>query len=1576
MSGSSGDSARPATEPTAGEDAPPVIRRDTEPGGDGGHDGARRRGHAPQCVWPQIDALPVGVVVCDSAGVIHEANAAACALVGVSGCEVIGSCCFDHPEWVERLLTSDGKPLDLRRLPPLDTLGDDRPFSTVVGIRQRDGQTVSRVVAHVRCVQDDQAPQTRLVITLTDVTPHEEDAHDTRTVTVRKDEGPQPDRLGAFLAAAYRCELHAPWHDEYLGSGIERLTGYPAERLVRGEVTWKEIIHPDDWRRVQAESVEAIAADVDEYEHEYRIRTREGETRRVWDLVRVVRTVDGAPVYLEGLLVDVTDRHKAEEALAEKERMLSTLLGNLPGMAFRCANDRDRTMHYVSDACETLTGYSPDGLVESRDASYGSLIEPQDRDVVWDTVQEALASRRPWTVTYRIRTASGGWKWVQERGVGVWSADDDLLALEGFVTDVTQGIETQRALEEREQQLSALMQNVPGMVFRCEPRPPWRDEFLSDGVYAITGYRPEEFLAGMVLYTDLVHPDDLAMLEAETERAIEDGRPWRVDYRIIDRAGRVKWVQERGLALRDADGRVTVLEGLITDITALVATRQDLERRERELALLVASTPGMVYRGAPTYPWRDFFVSEGALELTGYTPAELMSPDLTYEDLVVEEDRHWSDELMERALETRSPWALEYRIRTKDGEVKWVSERGAWVTDETGEIVAVQGLITDVTEIKRVQEHLAAQQRMLTTLLGNVPGVVYRSEVEAPWRAEFVGEGHEALTGHTAAQAVAGEPAYGELIHPEDVPLLERETRRAIEERRPADVEYRITTADGTEKWVWDRFVVVRDEDDRPVALEGLLIDVTDRHVAEQALAASRAELDLHARIATMFLTSAQDSMFSNVVDVICEATASRWGFFGFIGEDGSLVAPSMNAEVWSACEVPNKTLRFPANDWGDNTWSRALRSGVTQRLDHPGKVPEGHLPIDRALAVPVTYRGDTIGIILVANKPQRYHEEDVRLVESVATYIGPVLHHWLQRAFEERARRAAEDALRESEQRYRALYEKSPVGVFIYDGEATMIDCNEAFLAIVQAPRRELVGRCRPRFMTGPLWPAIESSLHGTQGFYEGPCEACAEGVERYVTLTTAPRLHADGAVLGGIGVLVDRTAQKRAEEQMHHLLVHDSLTGLPNRSLFMDRVQQALARARRHRLGFAVAVIELDRFADLRETLGHEACDKLLLEAARRFTAPLREEDTVARTGGQQFALLLPGVDGPGEATVVIETLVRTLGEPMRTDGHELYLSASVGVAVYPADGADGEELVRNAEVAAHRALDQGGHQWQFYHASMNAERAERLRLEADLHRALEHDQFVLFYQPELDATSWTVTGVEALLRWQHPERGLLAPLDFIPVLEEAGLMNDVGTWVLHEACRQVSQWNRCGLRPMRLGLNLSATQFRQHDITEVIAAALEQAELPPELLEVEITESVALRDPVVTARVLTRLKRLGVRVALDDFGTGYSSLSHVARLPITTVKIDRSFVRGVARNAVHAAVVSSVITLAHRLGLDVVAEGVETEAEQAFLRDERCDVLQGFAFSKPLPAAKLTAFLQDMRGRRGRSPRAAED
>jgi diguanylate cyclase (GGDEF)-like protein/PAS domain S-box-containing protein len=441
----------------------------------------------------------------------------------------------------------------------------------------------------------------------------------------------------------------------------------------------------------------------------------------------------------------------------------------------------------------------------------------------------------------------------------------------------------------------------------------------------------------------------------------------------------------------------------------------------------------------------------------------------------------------------------------------------------------------------------------------------------------------------------------------------------------------------------------------------------------------------------------------------------------------------------------------------------------------------------------------------------------------------------------------------------------------------------------------------------------------------------------------------------------------RKRAEARIEHLAYHDLLTGLPNRRLLLDRLELALAQARRDRSQIAVLFLDLDRFKVINDSLGHTVGDAVLQSVALRLKHHLRKGDTVARIGGDEFTAVVRNIHHPVDTAKVAELIQAALREPLMAAGRELFVTGSIGISIYPNDGTDVENLLKNADTALHRAKEQGLDSFRLFTPSMNAEAVQRLRLESDLRRALPRNELFVHYQPVVDLASGEIRALEALLRWRHPEHGLVSPTEFIPIAERTGLLSSIGPWVLKTACREAQAWQQPGRTATSVAVNISARQLHHVDLVRNVVEALEAAGLAASLLELEITETSAMQNPEATIQTLNALKALGVRISIDDFGMGYSSLSQLQRLPIDTLKIDRSFVRDISTDPSDAAIAIAVITLAHSLRLKVVAEGVETREQLAFLADHGCDRIQGFLVSPPVADDRTAALLGEHQPRR---------
>jgi diguanylate cyclase (GGDEF)-like protein/PAS domain S-box-containing protein len=1016
-----------------------------------------------------------------------------------------------------------------------------------------------------------------------------------------------------------------------------------------------------------------------------------------------------------------------------------------------------------------------------------------------------------------------------------------------------------------------------------------------------------------------------------------------------------RWLQVTVERLHTAPPSAATLLITLSDVTVLEETRDALARTSAELGAVLAAVPDVyIYLDAEDRvtrvagPWR-----------LGSSVARLLSDDVQGKapwDLIADEAAPHIRQAVALTRATGKPVTIEFAYHTPTG--RRYEEARQFPRADGGVLVIVR----DVTESRHAVEALRRSEDKYRTLYAHTPVMLH--SIDAEGRLVSVSDRWLERFGYDAA----------EVIGHKSTEFLSEESRRYANEvvlpeffrtGECVDVAYQMVAKDGALVDVLLSATAERGDSGRVVRSLAVLLDAgaqrAAQHGADEQLSASRRELELHARVAMVFLTQPPLEACTAVLELVRETLASRWGFFGYLDVDGDLVTRTLTRDRSDACRVESEDLRIPKETWSDGLWARVLTEGTTQLLDGDGDAPAGRLPIERAVAVPLTCQGDTIGILAVADPDAEYETDDVSLLEHVAASAAPVLNEWLQHTSAQDALLAAESTLRESESLHRALFQQVPAGVVLYDADLIILDCNDSLAEIVGSPREQIIGLDLASISDSRPLAALRRPLDGDLGIYEGPYSSATGGRDLWIALKTAPRLGADGEPAGAIAVVTDRTLQRRAEDEMERLRLHDPVTGLPNRSLLADRVAQTLAHAQRKRLGFAVAAVAIDRFSGLVGTLGHEACDRLLADAAQRLAGTVRAEDTVACLAGGEFGLLLAGVGGPTQASASVEKIVEAFARPFRVDSHELFLNLSLGVAVYPADGADPENLIGNAEVAARRAPSQGGNGWQFFHASMNDERAGRLALEGELHRALERQQFLLHYQPIVQADSGKIIGLEALLRWQRPDNGLAQPLDFIAVAEEIGLMVPIGAWVLRTACAQARAWSREAGRPLRISVNLSTRQLYEASLAATVCAALKESGLPAHQLELEITETAAMSDPHQAGRILEDLRKKHVRITLDDFGTGYSSLSHLVRLPVATVKVDRSFVRDLLSVPEHAAVAASVIALGHRLGLTVIAEGVETQEERVFLRDEGCDALQGYLFSRPLAPETCAALLK---------------
>ncbi len=545
-------------------------------------------------------------------------------------------------------------------------------------------------------------------------------------------------------------------------------------------------------------------------------------------------------------------------------------------------------------------------------------------------------------------------------------------------------------------------------------------------------------------------------------------------------------------------------------------------------------------------------------------------------------------------------------------------------------------------------------------------------------------------------------------------------------------------------------------------------------------------------------------------------------------------------------------------------------------------------------------------------------------------------------------------------------IIENSNEALITTDNMGRVVDVNEAFCKITGYSREDVLSQMEDLFQLGikesnsEIWETVFST-----GAWQGEVWDKRKNGELYPKLLSVSSVkNNEGVGTHYVGTFSDITKIKKAEKHLQHLAHFDPLTNLPNRLLFRDRLQRALIEADRKKTIGALMLLDLDRFKNINDTLGHGAGDKLLMLVSERLTHSVRQSDTVARLGGDEFTVVLPEIPSNIAAANVARKISQSMSRPFNLDGREVFITTSIGITLYPHDGIQFDRLLQNADMALYHAKALGKNNFQFFSEEMNTEAIELSDLEDALRGAIERDEFVVYYQPRLDLRTGEIMNVEALLRWRHPRLGMVLPGHFISVAEETGAIVPIGAWVLETACAQVKQWQEMGLPRIGVAVNVSARQLNQGDLIDTITRVVSKTGLHPSSLELELTESVAMKDAARSIDFFTELKKMGIHISIDDFGTGYSSLSYLKRFPIDKLKIDKSFVNGIVKDSDDEAIVEAIIAVAHSLKLKVVAEGVETKEQLSFLRTHHCDEWQGFHFSPAVPAEDITQMLQKPR------------
>ncbi len=798
--------------------------------------------------------------------------------------------------------------------------------------------------------------------------------------------------------------------------------------------------------------------------------------------------------------------------------------------------------------------------------------------------------------------------------------------------------------------------------------------------------------------------------------------------------------------------------------------------------------------------------------------------------------------------------------------------------------------------IKQLFEDIGRREERFRTIVTQVPGAVFRIVPDGP--IEFVSDAIEDISGFSAAVLMRnGTDAWANLICPEDRRMQRRMVKEAIASGRPYEIEYRIMDASGTERWVSENGQPQCD-DAGALRIDGIISDISERK---------------HNEVRIEGLLAEQSAILDNVM-------------FG--------VMFVRHRRVVSANRRCEELFGYSSGQ---------LTGGSTAIV----------FPSEDAFAVAgvVQYATLTEGKYVTEERQYRHSDGSVFWCLVSGYALDPLRANegsiWVFADVTER--KLAEEKLRLSA----TVLEHIADGVMVIGVDGRIIATNPAFTQITGYTEIEALGQDSSLTRSSRhdesyyhrLWEDLRE-----HGFWRGEIWNMRKNGDLYLEWLTVSAVRDNhGACTHFVAVFSDITKVKESQEKLDHMAHHDPLTALPNRLLFHDRLQHALQRAARDTEQLAILFIDLDRFKNVNDTLGHHVGDELLKQVAVALTGQLRDGDTLARLGGDEFIVLLENVDGQFGAGQVAEKLISMFEQPFIVSDYELFVTGSVGISIYPNDATDLNMLIRNADVAMYQAKARGRNGYQFYAPSMTGEGVERLRLEAMLRRSIEKNEIFLNYQPQVEIDTGRLIGVEALVRWDNPELGLVPPVRFIPLAEDTGFINQLGKWVLNEACRQMVRWQEAGLYVPKIAVNLSVKQFERGSIVSMVADILKETGLAPERLQLEVTESVIMNtgDAIV---FINDLHAIGVGLAIDDFGTGYSSLAYLKQLPVQTLKIDRSFIKDISTDINDEAIAIAIIQLGKSLNLSVIAEGVETEEQAAFLLRHGCNLAQGYFYSRP--------------------------
>jgi diguanylate cyclase (GGDEF)-like protein/PAS domain S-box-containing protein len=1070
------------------------------------------------------------------------------------------------------------------------------------------------------------------------------------------------------------------------------------------------------------------------------------------------------------------------------------------------------------------------------------------------------------------------------------------------------------------------------------------------------GYRKDELLGKHV--KDITHTDDYGQgLNYRVQLAHREMKSAAGEKRFLRKDGSILWARRTMSTACDAAGEPLYVISIVEDIT------EHKQAEERYRATFDNAPVGIMHTAVDGD--RILHANAKLSEMLGYTYDELVcmaTDQFIHPDYVGADQPKYREQMLKGELNT---FASERLYRRKDGSDLWVNRTVSLAKDSAGNPLYFIRIIEDITERKlaarqQAMEHAVTQALAESAKVEEAMPVILRTICQAlGWTCGAHWKWHEAEellrcteAWHDAAEGVA-EFVAASRERPNEAP--------AWRGGPPG------TSTGGVVRRVWFS------------GDPAWFADVMEHPDFRRGPAAARA--GLHSAFGFPILAGTQPlgvmEFYNRDIQQpdeallrMVRAIGSQIGLFIQRKEAERALRKSEERyrDVFEASPLPMWV-------WDDETLDFVDVNQAT--VDHYGYSRDefNRMNVRDIWAFGEEARYEA-NIRNRAQQPdlhlqRRHRTKDGRVIDVEVTVRGFMLGGrpvWLTLINDITDRKRAEAALHESEEQFKQLAGNIPQVFWITDvGHKKTLYISPAASSLTGRLLPELYGG--PRALVRALHPEDRRRVYdarraATGGGYDQTYRVVrSDGAIRWVNDRAFPVRDESGTVYRIAGIAEDVTEKKLAEEQLMQLAHYDVLTRLPNRALFYDRMKQTLALAKRNEWTVGVMFIDLDRFKNVNDTLGHAVGDQLLQQVSERLAGSVRAGDTVGRLGGDEFAIVLSNLSNAQDASLVAQKIMAAFVEPFQLEGSEIYVTASIGITLYPDDSADQDTLIRNADAAMYRAKEAGRNSYQFYTSEMNARALENLSLESNLRRALERKEFLLHYQPKARLDTGAITGFEALLRWKHGDQ-TVAPEGIIPILEETGLIVPVGEWVIRSVCEQLRQWKEKSVNVRPIAVNLSARQFQQKNLAAMVEQILRETGIAPYLLELELTETMLMSDPEDAAQTLRQLKALGARLSIDDFGTGYSSLAYLKRFPLDALKIDRGFIRDAVSDPDDAAIVCTIISLAHSLKLKVVAEGVETEGQLCFLKANGCDEMQGFYFARPLPVEECGRALAEDR------------